>query len=1242
MAQVKKFNTGGSVQKMKYGNIIKNGTTYEMTEESMKRLEQYIAAADPDIQQSLANDWKLLMSGQDVTIDTMANRRSTVPTDFSKGQLRRLGKDRATESKWHRAVNSDIHKYNLATQYLGKFDPSKSDKIEEIPQKDFWKSNKSIEYDVDDSGNKKYRGLSNTDEKNYFNEITAYLMGDDAFRAQYKDPGISNFETLDSWFKLLPNPEEFVKNLWNKIENGQELNSDESQFWNAIGMKFRDSKANPKYEEKVKGDEAQAAKEKAWEAFNIGNIWNDSEMNNDYFAYNPTTGTFTVKTPTLDGKSTGYYFNQDFLDSYYGYDHLKGKINFNGKWYNESDLSNPGSELYKMLNHGQYDYYNKNRRGDIDAVDAVLKTYWNNKMVPVNNPETVNYSGNFYQNSNYLYEPLNYNTKGTTYKGFAIPEDWSIFKRIDLTDKTADATGRRKVGYIMTDAYGNIVTSIDGLGPIKDALNYEDFIGLNGTPTKLKHVQTNDATKSDIIDQNELFQVYNNPKDNTVNVVFNKSLFGNKNEFTNMPIEVYNAISDNNFLELLNKNRNVRNMFIDLIQNKTYHPFWNSAKHMTAEEWSNFGLKNADQVLRYFWKFNNQNKVLDGAKFKQGGIIKANQGIPMKEINGELHDDIEPAIIIAEPKSTTPISKPSARFYLLTTKPSLPILPERKPYLEPKSSDFAEYKAINNREPDEVKNAREYISKLVDSDDYKKLSLTNPEIARTILSTQIESVLANTKNENVRNQISKELESFRQTSLFKEGGIIKAQDGVNEIRLPKGSRPTEEEIIRIASRGNVKSYSKGNIDGIDIISFNKPLSERKLERWLKRLPSGAYAYSIDEGDSTGSTPVTAQDPVTKTASVTGGVTPGTTTTSAGSTVTTPVTKTSSDESSGQDDQWGQHPSEPLEPWVVPTATSALMSTARLGFDRKTNDIITAQKAKGIREAADASMLSKQEFIPQRMQLTAGDASKAAANRMFQHLPPINSDYIKYAAQQRVGFDAANAMLAQSDREYSAQHSENLDKNIARQQMIADRNMQIEAQNKQIQAQKMAALSELYASRDAANRQSIANYMLEQQTKYEQGMQKAREARLAHDRSSWATTAKQMIVNALKDDPIISKEYNKYVAENPNSYLPIENWVASKPEFRDKVNEYTQNAHSWLADEQLASELQYLPPWYKSGGKMRSASDQIAINREKVNDQIKVNKYKSFDKNWEDQNKAVRKAIGKMHDRVYNILMKILS
>jgi hypothetical protein len=64
--------------------------------------------------------------------------------------------------------------------------------------------------------------------------------------------------------------------------------------------------------------------------------------------------------------------------------------------------------------------------------------------------------------------------------------------------------------------------------------------------------------------------------------------------------------------------------------------------------------------------------------------------------------------------------------------------------------------------------------------------------------------------------------------------------------------------------------------------------------------------------------------------------------------------------------------------------------------------------------------------------------------------------------------------------------------------------------------------------------------------------------------------------------------------------------------------------------------------FKSGGKVRSAKDQMLINASKANEQIKVNKHKSFDKNWESNNTSVRKAIGKMHDRVYNILMKILS
>jgi hypothetical protein len=88
-------------------------------------------------------------------------------------------------------------------------------------------------------------------------------MGDESFRAQYEDPGLPNFETLDDWFKKLPNPKEFVENLWAKIENGEDLDTNEYQFWNAIQMKFGNPATNPTYEEKVEGDEVAAAKKKA-------------------------------------------------------------------------------------------------------------------------------------------------------------------------------------------------------------------------------------------------------------------------------------------------------------------------------------------------------------------------------------------------------------------------------------------------------------------------------------------------------------------------------------------------------------------------------------------------------------------------------------------------------------------------------------------------------------------------------------------------------------------------------------------------------------------------------------------------------------------------------------------------------------------------------------------------------------------------------------------------------------------
>ena len=1401
MAQVKKFNTGGSVQKMKYGNIIKNGTTYEMTEESMKRLEQYIAAADPDIQQSLANDWKLLMSGQDITIDTMANRRSTVPEDFTKGQLRRLGKDKATESKWHGAVNSDIHKYNLATQYLGKFDPSKSDKIEETPQKDFWKSNKSVEYDIEDDGTKKYRGLSNTDEKNYYDNITAYLMGDDTFRAQYKDPGISNFETLDSWFKSLPNPEEFVKNLWNKIENGQELNSDESQFWTAIGMKFGDPKANPKYEEKVKGNEAQAAKQKAWKVFNVGNVWNDSEMDNDYFVYNPTTGTFTVKTPILDG-SIGFHFNDDFVANNYGYDHLKGKVKFNGAWYDEEDLYNPESELYKMLTHKQHDYRNKNLRGDFDAANQVLKTNWSGvTYIPANS----DYLGPFYsQNSSYIYQDTNWLTNNSKYGALDLGgKDWNLLKAINMNGSANDL-GVRDWRYILTDAYGryidpygNVVETpyefdnskfsnlyVGQTDPSKQTVNR--YTRLIDDPTSPYYNRYADEPIYMSDKKTPLVESWLGLDGNTENafVYFHPNVGGIEDTtFENMPMDVYNVLHSNDFWNNYNDSRTSRNAkrrFATLIEK--------GENKMAEKDWTALGINDKNiinSIVNYFTINRRTGKKYTSSvqSNKSGGVIKyQNPSGPVGErkvddkvvaLAEQMNSPYEPANFKDEftPEDWMDISAVAADLIgfgvgyapgwgdlgnLLLSgvgATTLGAIADRKRVKHgalPKGTAFRN--AAANIGADIVSivpiigDAANFnnslrratrIAPIILSSAGAMATLQNfPDIVKsfkTLATNPSEFTTTDLRNISIGLQLvtgmtTRATRAYKDSNLAAKSTTPKEQrygfertgtDGkkvhqnlddadIKALIEAKGQKNIDAVIDQIATKYNLSDSEKSalKLAGPTGMGFqhNKPflwrntvedapaqkesvgyylanprkradaLAKRSAEDFTRAFDNGASKKRAERHLEINNTSKNAKGGILK---AQGGLsdieieTPyakklkqlygiklnpngmitGSAPTGVGIDKPTDPTKpktsslpieTEITELNDKPYGWGQNPSEPLKQWVVPTAVDALMSSARLGFDRKTNEIITAQKAKDIREAADASMLSKQEFIPQRMQLTAGDASKAAANRMFQHLPPVNSDYIKYAAQQRAGFDAANAMLAQSDREYSAQYSENLNKNIARQQMIADRNMQIEAQNRQIQAQKIAALSELYASRDAANRQSIANYGIEQQTKYEQGMQKAREARLAREKSKWAIDAQKMYVNDLTKDIDVKSAYDAYLATNPTTPLSIENWVAGEPQFRNKVNEYMQKATQWIADQQLETELQYLPPIYKSGGKMRSASDQIAINREKANDQIRVNKYKSFDKNWEDQNKAVRKAIGKMHDRVYNILMKILS
>lgn len=1010
MAQVRKMNNGSSVQKFKYGSIIKNGTKYEMNEETMKRLEQHIAAADPDIQQSLADDWNLLRSGQDVTIDTFSNQRSTKPSDFSEGQMRRLGKDKPTESRWHGRFNTDIHKYNKATQYLGTFDPSKVEVKEEIPKTKLGPGSSKFEYITNDDGTRSYRSLPNTDEMKLFDDIAAYLAGDEDYRANYDVSGWAGFNNLDTWYKGLNNPE-FLKNLRVKILNGQELSTDETDYLNAIGLGF-DIASNEKVEEQKTDAELKAAQDKAWTDFNVGNLWSNDLRGNQFY-YDSDNNTYKINSEFmplgLPTETRGFYFNEDFVKNNPGYDWLLGKVYFNNKWYNESELSNPTSRLYAMLN--SLNYYDKNKSGDQAGANSILTTYWGDLMIPSMSSETSNYFGNFYQNPNYRYVPLNYNKRGATYKGYNIPENYSVVKRMDLTENNIDSIGRRKESYIMLDQYGNVINSIDGLGPIQDALNYEDFVGLNNAPTKIEHISRVSTDKNDkyfynrYLEDKGLIKGYVDPSDkNTVHVSVDKSLGGDgKNVFLNMPRNVYEAISDVNFLKNLESNPSLKAEFIKLVQgNFSSVPSVTGStirSNITSAELEKLGLKNARDVINWFVRYASNRQYTARPSLKKGGILKGQDSLKL-----------EPGYV------------------------------------------------------------------------FDKL---------------------------------KQLPKFEVKAFVQNPSVIK------EDTLPQ-----------------IKSSE--------------------------------------------------------------------------------TTKTT----------FGQHPVDRKEFSMMPEAINQMFSLGRLGWDIGTNNKLYDIKAKGLVESSNAKMASMPQEIYSRQTINAGNAERELGKRKLQTLPPVNSDYIKYAAMKRAADDAASTHFANATLADSQQHSENLAKQIEEQRMYANMRNQIEAHNRGIQAAKMAGLSELAAARTQSNRQSFANYLLEKQTGFDQNRQSMENAILAENRLKWQNEAETGYQNELQMK--YGALYDK--APDKGTYT-LSQWLSLQPQYANDINEIKKRWQRSVTDKELAFTKNQIPgKWmFKSGGSLRSTSDQI-----------KINKHKAFDQNWVNNNKAVRRAIEKLNDRAYNILMKILS
>lgn len=649
---------------MKYGRDIRNGIVNEVDDEYIRQLDEYLAAADSNLRPILADLRNSLFNGEDVTSDSNKNTVNRDALNITDKQAEKLQKGyKKSRANWHASFNTDTHRINEAIQYWNNFKYQKPTEVTPIEEKKKLirgSNGQGFQYELDESGNKKYRSIMNQDEEDIYNAVWDYLMSSDENKSKYDVSNWSNIDSLSNWyaktFKDKEAAEEYRKRLFKLIKSGEKLTGDDRDILDLMQIGYQTSNEEAK---QVAEQTEQSDKDKAWESFNVGNIW-DSSLRDKQIVYDPNTNTYRIDSQympsNLPKDTQGWYFNDDFLRMYsgYGYDWLDGKVNFNKQWYNESALYDPKSQLYQMLNNPNNDYYNKNRRGDYRGADAILKTDWDGVYYePTMAEATAGRMGAMYQNPNLRYIETNYNRPDATYNDIEIDDTYNIWRYQDFGDNIGvDKLGRREERWTITDAYGNPVF-LDG-HVIKNGIptyDFNKFSGLydystNESDQKIFYVDrvSLDPNDKEYYDRytdtpltdlngNKIIEGWVNPTNNTVHVAINKTWGGTTDTvFTNMPIDVYSAIKDKNFADNLNSpnNRVLLSEFKKLIQGKR--------SDITANNLISLGVSSeiAPYVINYFKEYWNSNPVpTNRPKMKNGGPLHLQAGGPIKHVGSE-------------------------------------------------------------------------------------------------------------------------------------------------------------------------------------------------------------------------------------------------------------------------------------------------------------------------------------------------------------------------------------------------------------------------------------------------------------------------------------------------------------------------------------------------------------------------------------------------------------------------------
>lgn len=270
---------------------------------------------------------------------------------------------------------------------------------------------------------KKYRVASDDDRKNW--ELDSFYNGGNSLRSQLA----ALSDTYDST----------IDNIITKVKQGNlAFNDNELAILKALNIVKPEAVAQQERESaELSRIKQEASKYGDYDTLlSYGLKWDDDQKRfviGENWAFNP---------------NQNYHFNDYFRDSnYYGNrEKLLGKVLFNGVLYNESEASDPGSNLYNLL-RGNGRYFDLASKGDYQGAESKMINYWGNPVewsrVPQGRYSNALTSNHRFQDVTGLYD--------------GIQPGQQLVRYFEVNPNNADAFGTYETKYMLLDKNGDLV-----------------------------------------------------------------------------------------------------------------------------------------------------------------------------------------------------------------------------------------------------------------------------------------------------------------------------------------------------------------------------------------------------------------------------------------------------------------------------------------------------------------------------------------------------------------------------------------------------------------------------------------------------------------------------------------------------------------------------------------------------------------------------------------------------------------